>query len=79
MTSLDEINSAPAVAAHEVTEVTHERAFEIIETLTNTTRHETDAMLIVKGLSEVYGMIYVAVPPLGNSLLLPFASHFLQV
>ena len=69
------MTTADAVAfnAHEITEITQEKAYEIAETLTNKTKHDSGSMLIFRGLSAVYGMIYIAIPPLGNSLILPLA------
>jgi hypothetical protein len=56
-----------------IAEVTTEIAYEIIQGLTEPVRRDTGSTLAVSGVSAEYGPIYVVIPPIGNSLLLPFA------
>lgn len=54
-------------------EVSQERAYEIVDTLTNKIQFENSALKIVWGDSETFGSIYVLIPPLGEAVMLPFA------
>lgn len=59
-----------------ITEVSQERAYEIIAGLEDSVAHETKSLLVVRGRSAEFGVIYVVIEQvLGNSLLLPFASQ----
>ena len=59
-----------------ITEVSQERAYEIIAELEDSVAHETKSLLAVRGRSAEFGVIYVVIEQvLGNSLLLPFASQ----
>jgi hypothetical protein len=56
-----------------LTEVSNERAYEIIASMSRQTEFENAAMLIVSGNCAEYGDIHVIIPPLGDAILLPFA------
>lgn len=58
-----------------ITEVSQERAYEIIATLTEKITTDTHATRIVTGLSAEYGPVHVVIPPLGDAVILPFAIH----
>jgi hypothetical protein len=54
-----------------IREVNLERAIELSEELTDKTVHEGDSSTVFSGTHPELGSIHIAIPPLGNSLLLP--------
>lgn len=59
------------MTAPKIIEVSLEEAYEIAERLENKSTHETKTMKVFSGLDCKYGQIHIAIPPLGNPLLLP--------
>jgi hypothetical protein len=54
-----------------IREVSHERAYELSEELTNKTVHNGNSATVFSGDHPQLGPIHITIPPLGNSLLLP--------
>jgi hypothetical protein len=63
-----------------ITEVTHERAYELADELQNKTIYDGQACTIFSGDHPELGAIHITIPPLGNSLLAAAdLSRFLPV
>jgi hypothetical protein len=73
--SLAEMQVLPTLPQYQVTQVTDEVAYEIVDALSNKREFPHPSIRVFSGLSAQYGLIYVAIPPTGNSLLLPIVTQ----
>lgn len=59
--------------APKIIEVTHERAYEIAEELQDRNEYVGTTSTVFSGKHPEFGDIHIAIPPLGDSLVLPAA------
>jgi len=57
-------------------QISQEAAYDIVNSFTSDIQqYEFPALKVVSGKSDIHGLIHVIFPPIGDALLLPFASQ----
>jgi hypothetical protein len=68
-----------AVGKFAIQSLTHEQAYDRAERLQDRQKEETDNMTVFSGIDAELGPVYIVVPPLGDSILLPSNLHPIPV
>lgn len=72
MTTFEAIIALNENAPGTITEVSHERAFDLVGELENKVEKDFTSAQTFKGLHPVLGWIYVIIQAFGGALILPF-------
>lgn len=62
-----------------ITTLSHEQAYDVIGVMFEITDYSTDEVTVKHGRHPNLGVVYVIIPPSGNSLLLPCAIQRFNV
>lgn len=74
--TLEDLISSPSISMPEIQELALDDAMELANSLTKSTRTDTDGTTVFRGLDTNGDPLVVIIPPFGNPLVVPVAIRY---